>query len=218
VLLHEAVAHALESDLPELGAPVPGHGERLGSAALSVVDDPTTAPQSVRRATDDEGSPVLRRFLLREGAVDQPLADLAAAADSEALLPGAARRASRHGLPAPRSTHLELLPGERSEAQLQKAAAGGLLVTEASRGRLDPRSRRFRLEVPHARRLGADGPGEAVGAFRLAGRVEEILGRVAEIGVATAPTAGGWCAKGGLKVPVWATAASVLLDGVEVMP
>ncbi len=218
VLLHEAVAHALESDLPDFGARLPERGEPLGSAALTVADDPATAPAPVRRRTDDEGSPVVRRFLLRSGAVDQPLADLASAADSESLLPGAARRPSRHASPAPRSTHLELAPGERGETELVAAAAGGLLVLEASRGRLDPRSRRFRLDVPHARRLGPDGPGEVVGAFRLGGRLDEILGRVADVGAATGPAAAGWCVKGGLKVPVWSTAASLLLDDAEIEP
>jgi hypothetical protein len=111
-----------------------------------------------------------------------------------------------------------LVPGERSEAQLVAAAAGGLLVPEAARGRLDPVGRRFRLDVPHGRRLGADGPGDSVGPFCLAGRVDEILGRVAEIGAVAAPAMAGWCAKGGLKVPVWSTAATLLLLDAEVAP
>ncbi len=218
VLLHEAVAHALESDLPDLGTRLPLRGERLGGGALTVVDDPATAPATVRRRTDDEGSAVVRRFLVRGGLVDQPLADLASAADSEALLPGAARRPTRHDPPAPRSTHLELAPGERGESQLLAAAAGGLLVPEASRGRLDPRNHRFRLDLPYARRLGPDGPGETVGSFRIVGQVGEILERIAEVGAAADSTPGGWCAKGGLKVPVWSTAAPLLLLDVEIAP
>jgi hypothetical protein len=218
VLLHEAVAHALESDVADFGGTAPRRGERLGSRSLSVVDDPGTGPAAVRRATDDEGAPATRRFLLREGVVDQPLADLASAADSEALLPGAARRSSRHAAPVPRSTHLELVAGERPEAALVAGASGGLFVPEAARGRLDPASGRFRLDVAHARRIGAGGAEEAVGPFRLSGRVEEILGGVAEVGAQASPVPGGWCAKGGLKVPVWSTAAALRLEAVEVRP
>ena len=111
VFLHEAVAHALEADTLALGGrPEAAVGVALGAPALSVLDDPGAAPAGVRRRTDDEGAEVRRRWLLRDGEVQQPLADARWARDSDLLLPGAARRGDRHALPGPRSTHLELLP------------------------------------------------------------------------------------------------------------
>lgn len=215
VLLHEAVAHALEADRP-LRAPAVAAGSRLGAACLSVIDDPAGAPAAVRRQTDDEAVPVVRRWLLRDGVVEQPLADLAHAAESEELLPGAARRSSRHRLPVPRSHHLEATPGESSDQDLLAAAAGGLFVAEAEAGRLDPEAGRFVLEVPCARRIGAGGLEEPVGPFRLVGSVAEVLGSVAAVGRDVRPVAAGWCAKGGDRLAVWATAATLLLEGVEV--
>ena len=92
VLLHEAVAHALEADTLILGGrPEAASGLRLGSELVSVLDDPTTAPEPVRRDTDDEGMPAVRRWLLQEGVVRQPLADLYAARNSEGLTPGQRR-------------------------------------------------------------------------------------------------------------------------------
>ena len=71
VLLHEAVAHALEADtLAQSGHPEAALGVRIGSDLLDVFDDPSSAPQSVRRSADDEGYPVVRRCLLRAGVVE----------------------------------------------------------------------------------------------------------------------------------------------------
>jgi predicted Zn-dependent protease len=219
VLLHEAVAHALEADvLAASGDPESAVGVRLGPESLSVLDDPGSAPEGVRRRTDDEGREVRRRWLLQAGEVRQPLADARWAQPSEVLLPGAGRRGGRHDAPGPRSTHLELLPGEHGEDDLLAGAEGGLSAAEADRGALDPLTGAFRLELPFARRIRAGGAADPVGRCRLAGRVVDLLGAVAGIGRAARPAGAGWCAKGGQKLPVWATCPALRLEGVEVAP
>lgn len=220
VFLHEAVAHALEADTlafggrPEAAVGVPLAGP--GGALLNVLDDPGSAPEPVRRRTDDEGVAVARRWLLRDGVVAQPLADRAWARGSEVLLAGAGRRSTRHEPPGPRSTHLELLPGEVPDGELTAGAEGGFLVSQLSRGALDPLSGRFVLEVPCARRVRHGTPAEPVGPFRIVGRVADLLARVTAVGDAPRPAGAGWCAKGGRLLPVWATAPGIRLDGIEV--
>ena len=39
-------------------------------------NDPGAAPEPVRRATDDEGRQVVRRWLLRAGVIEQPLREM----------------------------------------------------------------------------------------------------------------------------------------------
>ena len=218
VLLHEAVAHALEADTLALtGSPEAALGVEMGPETVHVLDDPASAPAPVRRSSDDEGTPVMRRWLLQGGAVDQVLSDRSRSRGSERLAPGAARRGSRHEPPGPRSTHLELVPGDAEEADLLAGADGGLWVPEAERGRLDPYSGRFVLEAPSARRVRGGGPADPVGRLRIEGTVAGLLGRVAGIGRDAQATGAGWCAKGGRRLPVWATAPPLLLDGVEVV-
>ncbi len=217
VLLHEAVAHALEADTLALSSrPEAAAGVALGPEMLAVLDDPGSAPEPVRRTTDDEGVAVVRRWLLKEGAVQQPLADRFWARESELLMPGAGRRGSRHQCPGPRSSHLELVAGEAADDELLAEADGGFFVAEASRGSLDPLSGRFTLEVPCARRIRSGTSADPVGPFRLVGSVADLLGRVVGLGAERRSTGAGWCAKGGQKLPVWATAPALRLEGVEI--
>jgi predicted Zn-dependent protease len=219
VLLHEAVAHALEADtLAQGGNPEAAVGVAMAAPCLDVLDDPAAAPAEVRRATDDEGAPVVRRWLLRGGVVEQPLADALWARTSPVLIPGAGRRGSRHLPPGPRSSHLELLPGETAEADLLAEADEGLFLAEASRGALDPLSGEFSLHLPYARRIRRGALAEPVGPCVLRGRVADLLTRVTAVGDAARPAGAGWCAKGGQRLPVWATAPALRLEGVEVAP
>jgi len=181
-----------------------------------VLDDPTTAPEPVRRRSDDEGREVRRRWLLREGMVGEPLADATWAAGSEVLSDGACRRGGRHDPPGPRSTHLELVPGQLAEEELLAEADGGLWLGEAGRGALDPRSGTFRLDFPAGRRIRGGAPAEPTGPCRLAGTVAGLLSAVAGVGRDAVPAGAGWCAKGGQRMPVWATSPALRLDGVEV--
>jgi predicted Zn-dependent protease len=217
VMLHEAVAHALEVDTLALtGDPASAIGHRVGSDVLDLLDDPTGGPAGLRRQTDDEGIPVLRRWLLRRGIVEQPLADRRWARRSPALDPGAGRRQSRHWAPVPRSIHLELLPGREALGDLAAAVTDGVYAAEASHGFLDPRSGRFELRFPYGRRLRGGRLEERIGAFRLRGSVGDLLARIASAGREVALAGAGWCAKGGQRLPVWSTTPGLLLTGVEV--
>ncbi len=217
VFLHEAVAHALETDTLSLeGPPEAAIGLELGSSELSVLDDPGGAPSAVRRDTDDEGMPVVRRWLLLDGQVRQPLADRLAARTSDELIPGAGRRSNRYLPPVPRSTHLELLPGENSEAQLLERCEGGLYLPEATSGSLDPHTGEFRVRVPYGRRIEGGRLGGVVGGVEISGRVAALLGAVSGVGSEAVATGAGWCAKGGQRMPVWATTPPLALADVEV--
>lgn len=217
VLLHEAVAHALEADsLAQGGNPEAAVGVQMGASFLDVLDDPGAAPEGVRRTVDDEGSAVVRRWLLRGGIVEQPIADSLWAHTSPVFMPGAARRGSRHLPPGPRSTYLEILPGETPEDDLLADARRGLFLPEATSGNLDVLSGDFTLRFPFGRRIKDGVLAEVVGPCAMTGRVADILGRIAAVGDEARLAGAGWCAKGGQKLPVWAAAPPLRLEGVDV--
>lgn len=219
VLLHEAVAHALEADTLALGGhPEAAVGVRMGSELLNVFDDPGTAPDGVRRTADDEGYPVSRRCLLRRGVVEQPLCDAAWARASESFTAGAGRRGDRHHPPGPRSSHLVLAPGELAAAEILDGADGGLYLSEVERGRLDPLSGELTLRFAGGRRIENGVPGPPVGPCSLRGRLRDLLDKVIGVGREVHAAGAGWCAKGGVKMAVWATAPELRFDGVEIAP
>lgn len=218
VLLHEAVAHALETDTLVLGGRIEAAiGVQIGSDLLHVLDNPAGAPGGVRRDTDDEGVRVVRRWLLRSGVVEQLLADLFAAHHSADLMAGAGRRSHRHLPPVPRSSHLELLAGESSFEELLTDVSDGLFFPEAARGALDPLSGEFSLRLPGGRRIQDGVLAAGVGPCSLRGRVSDLLSGVTGVGNERELTGAGWCAKGGIKLPVWATAPALRLAAVEVV-
>ncbi len=99
-----------------------------------------------------------------------------------------------------------------------EGAEGGLFLTEASHGSLDPLSGEFSLWLPYARRIRGGEPGEAVGPCRLVGRVAELLASIAAVAREARPAGAGWCAKGGQRLPVWATAPALRIEDAEVTP
>ena len=218
VLLHEAVAHALETDTLVLGGRIEAAlGVQVGSELLNVLDNPAGGPEGVRRQTDDEGMRVVRRWLLRGGMVEQVLADLSTAHHSPDLIAGAGRRGTRHSAPVPRSTHLELLTGEHTMTELLADLDSGLFFPEASRGALDPLSGEFTLRVPGGRRIENGELTRVVAPCSLRGQVSDLLGAVTGVGNERVMAGAGWCAKGGIRLPVWATTPPMRLETVEVV-
>ena len=218
VVLHEAVAHALETDTLVLGGRIEAAlGVQVGSKLLDVLDNPAGGPGGVRRHTDDEGMMVVRRWLLRGGAVDQVLADLSIAHHSTVLVAGAGRRGNRHSVPVPRSTHLELLTGEHTLPELLGDLRSGLFFPEASRGALDPLSGEFTLRVPGGRRIENGALAGLTAPCTIRGQVSDLLGAVTGIGSERLVAGAGWCAKGGIRLPVWATTPPLRLETVEVV-
>ncbi len=211
VLLHEAVGHGLEADLMADGAVFAEAADRAGVRALDVLDDPRRAPRGVDRATDDEGQPVVRRWLIRGGRVDQPIADAQHAARSEVLLPGSGFRGGRHQAPLPRLHHLELLPGGSGMPELLGFASGGLFVPELDQGTLDPLSGEVLLHAPCGRYIQDGALTETCGPFQLRSRVADLLAAVVAVGSDVQTAGAGWCAKGGQRRAVWATAPSLVL-------
>jgi predicted Zn-dependent protease len=110
------------------------------------------------------------------------------------------------------------VPGDGGAEELLAEADGALLVSQVTRGALDPLTGRFVLEVPCARRVRRATPADPVGPFRLVGTVADLLSRVVAVGPEARPAGAGWCAKGGRKLPVWATTPALRLEGVEVRP
>ena len=93
----------------------------------------------------------------------------------------------------------------------------GLFFPEASRGALDPLSGEFTLRVPGGRRIENGALAGLTAPCSIRGQVSDLLGAVTGIGSERLVAGAGWCAKGGIRLPVWATTPPVRLETVEVV-
>ena len=110
------------------------------------------------------------------------------------------------------------MAGELCFAELVEAAQDGFFFPLASRGSLDPLTGRFELSLEGGRRIRDGSLGDAVGCGWLRGTVSDLLGAIRGIGRERETAGAGWCAKGGVRLPVWATAPAILLDRRELEP
>ena len=99
---------------------------------------------------------------------------------------------------------------------LLAASDRGLYFEEVSSGRLDPLSGRFTILLPYGRRIRGGSVGELLGPCRMSGTVSGLLAGIDAVGRELESAGAGWCAKNGLKLPVWASSPGLRIGAVEV--
>lgn len=158
VLLAPAVAVRLLAGLlpllvgPDAGSRIAALRDRrgrVGSDALTVIDDGRLPGGALEAPCDGEGLATREVVLLEQGTFRQPLLAWHQVHGSEGRASGCSRRASWRDLPAPGPTHLYIRP-QRSvgvAALLAEVARGYYLLDATGPGRFDLDEGRFRLPV-----------------------------------------------------------------------
>ena len=93
-----------------------------------------------------------------------------------------------------------------------------MYLPEAARGQLDSLTGDFVLRFPYGLRIQNQIPGPPVGPCSMRGRLSDLLEKVTGVGLEPRAAGAGWCAKSGVKLPVWATCPELRLEGVEILP
>lgn len=192
------------------GASAFAPGRRLGSPAVTIVDDGTD-PAGVPSAFDAEGVPRRPVTLLRAGECVEVVHDTVSAARLEA-------RSTGHALPRPDAVgplgrNLFLAPGRRSRAELIADVADGVLIERLYyTNPLDPR----RVLMTGSTRDGVfrirDGAlAEAVSDVRVQLSYLDLLANTVEVG-AERRTVSGWY--GGVHVLGDVTVPALRVDDV----
>jgi len=221
VLFHEILAHPLEADAERSPLAATMSAASAGPLAvtdLDVRDDPRRLDLFGGYERDDEGIPPRAVKLLHSGRVGGRITDRASGGRTGST--GHGRRAAASEPPQPRTSNVVVAAGSTPSEELVRRLADGLWIDEIQSGSVEPASGAFRLAFHRARRVRRGrftdeiGPGflhgEMLSALR---RIEPVLGREAHVCRTL-----GWCARGGLVLPVQGEAPDMLVRRLSVRP
>jgi predicted Zn-dependent protease len=180
-------------------------GTQIFDRRLTLVDDGTEAA-GLPMPFDLEGAAKRRVELIGAGTPRTPALD-----QRHAALFGMAATGHAAGGDDARAENLFLLPGEASDADLARAAQGGIFVAELSPlCTLPPDGRRFSAVARGVRSVHADGSFTALPDLRCEDSLVRALSHVLAVGAAAVLTNPGDALYGGVSSP------ALVLDAVPI--
>lgn len=139
IAVHESVGHPFEADrilgreAAQAGESFIGPemiGKKLGSDCVTVVDDPTLKNSAGYYSYDDEGVKARRRYLIKDGKVNEFLHNRETAANMGLKSNGAARAENYDKEAIVRMANTFLLPGKYSEQELIEGVKDGVFIKD----------------------------------------------------------------------------------------
>lgn len=157
-------------------------GTKIGSAGVTITDDPLDPGGSAAGEFDGEGSACRRNLLVERGRLNGFLADTFWGAKMGTGTTGSCRRASAKIPPAAAVSNLRLFPGDASPGQMVREVGRGVLLTEfLGIHTADPVSGDFSVGGAGIRFEGGE-LREPVRGFAVSGNVLSLLSGVAQVG------------------------------------
>ncbi len=203
VLVHEAFGHACEADLVQAGESIlDGRiGEKLGSAGVTIFDDPGIQGAFGSFPYDDEGVDGGRKVLMEDGVLTSFLHSRETAGRMGHEPNGAARAQDHGSRPLVRMSNTCLEAGDMSQEEIFEGIKEGIYLKGTRGGQVDVAKGTFQFGAQEAF-LVEDG--EVTRPLRdvaLMGTVLETLLNIEGLGREFALASPGFCGKG-QTVPV----------------
>jgi TldD protein len=136
VLVHEAVGHPLEGDniARETGAFTGKLGQKVASDVFTMIDDGTLPNHRGTTNFDDEGTPMQRNVLIRNGVLEMYMTDILSAKQLGLPRTGNGRRESFRYMPIPRMTNTFIDQGVDAPEDILASTKSGVFVKSLSGG------------------------------------------------------------------------------------
>ncbi len=154
LIVHESVGHPYEADrIFGREAAQAGEsfitrdmvGRRIGSEVVTVVDDPTLKNSYGYYLYDDEGVPARRRFLMKEGVINEFLHNRETAAEMGVSSNAAARSSAFNREPIIRMANTFMLPGDQAFDELVEGVQLGVYMKTFGEWNIDDRRYNMRF-------------------------------------------------------------------------
>ncbi len=217
VLVHEAVGHPLEADniAKEVGAFTGKLGQKVASDVFTMIDDGTLPNFRGTTNVDDEGTPMQRNVLIKDGVLLKYMSDRLSAQQIEQERTGNARRASFKHLPIPRMTNTFIDKGTDDPADILADTKKGLYVQSLSGGSVNPTTGMFNFTCREAYLIENGVKTTPVKGATLVGGCMDIVSNIDAVGhdLDFAP---GICGKDGQWAEVTAGQPTVRIRGMNV--
>jgi TldD protein len=204
VLIHEAVGHLLEADFNRKKTSIFWNkmGRKVGSALVTIYDDPTIPGYRGSYNVDDEGTAPRKTLLVEKGVVRGLLQDKLSARLMKRATTGHGRRQDYGHWPIPRMSNSFIDAGDDAPEDILRSVRKGFYVSSLSGGQVED-SGKFTFSVSLGYLI-EDGKLTApVKQATLIGTNIDILRRIDRVGSDLAfGLQTGTCSKDGQDVPV----------------
>jgi TldD protein len=203
VFAHEAVGHAVEGDLVVAGdSCLEGRmGQRIGSALVSLVDDPTIPGAFGSFPFDDEGVRGRRKVLIEKGIMKGYILDRESARKLHFPPNGGARAESYGSRPLVRMSNTVIEAGDHSHEEVFEGIKLGIYARGTRGGQVDTAKGSFQFACREAYLIENGEVTRPLRNLALSGGILRTLREVEAVGKDRQVADPGYCGKG-QTVPV----------------
>ncbi len=204
VLVHEAVGHLLEADFNRKKTSIfhDKMGKKVGSALVSIVDDPTIPSFRGTYNVDDEGTPPRKTRLIDRGVVASMLTDRLSARLMGRDRTGHGRRQDFSCIPIPRMANTYVEAGQDAPEDILRSVQKGVYAERYEGGQVED-SGKFTFSVSSGHLIEAGRLTAAIKQATLIGSNIDILQNIEMVGSDLRfGLQTGTCSKEGQDVPV----------------
>ncbi|HUY85921.1 MAG TPA: TldD/PmbA family protein [Acidimicrobiales bacterium] len=203
ILFHEACGHGLEADHIVKGSSVYAGklGEKVASSMVTLVDDGTMMVEWGTSRIDDEGRPVQRNVLIKDGVLTDYMWDHTLAVKEGRESSGNGRRQSYQHLPMVRMTNTYILAGPDDPDEIVAQTERGVYVAKLGGGQVNTATGDFVFGMVEAYMIEGGKITQPLRDANLIGNGPDVLTKIDAVGndFSTTP---GTCGKDGQSVPV----------------
>ncbi|MCB9362549.1 TldD/PmbA family protein [Candidatus Woesearchaeota archaeon] len=199
LLAHESFGHGMEADTLLKGRALASNyqGKQIGPSFVSIVDNPDLPGRHGALHFDNDGNVAKKTYLVKNGVIDTPIADLYSKSMLELEQSCNGRFESFDHKNYTRMTNTFFEEGETPEENLIASVSDGIYIISSSGGMEDPKSWGVQIQGCFGQRI-KDGKliDEFYDGFAITGFLPDIIGQIFGVGNNLEIEDIGFCGKG----------------------
>jgi TldD protein len=217
VIFHEACGHLLETEAVRRKAtPFAGKvGELIAHPSVTAIDDGTIQNAWGSQNIDDEGNPVQKTVLIKDGKLQTYMSDRVGGKETGTGLTGSSRRESYQYSPVSRMRNTYIDRGTSTVGEMIGGIDHGIYAKKMGGGSVNPATGEFNFAVEEAYMIKNGKICEPLRGATLIGKGPEILPLISMVGN-DLEMAAGMCGASSGSIPVMVGQPTIKVDNILV--